>query len=98
MSKSLSIIRVLTISTKVHIILMIATVLTINQTCFSKVKKSSFVSGNWPGEIFLSLTRPHKPNVYEDIYFLFQKKTHTNKKISTSKFIRTNLRFVPFKQ
>ena len=29
---------------------------------------------------FLSPTRPHKSNVYENIYFLFQKNTHTNKK------------------
>ena len=47
---------------------------------------------------FLSSTCPHKPNVYENIYFWFQKNTHTNKKISTSKFIRKNLRFFPFKQ
>ena len=42
---------------------------------------------------FLAPIRPHEWNVYENIYFLFQKNTHTNKKISTSKFIRTNLRF-----
>ena len=30
-------------------------------------------------KIFLSPTRPHKSNVYENIYFLFQKNTHTNK-------------------
>ena len=44
---------------------------------------------------FLSPTCPHKPNVYENIYFLFQKNTHRNKKFSTSKFIRKNLRFFP---
>ena len=42
---------------------------------------------------FLSPTRPHKSNVYENIYFLFQKKTPTNKQNSTSKFIHTILRF-----
>ena len=44
-------------------------------------------------KIFLSPTRPHKSNVYENIYFVFQKHTHTNKKIPIRKFIRTNLRF-----
>ena len=29
---------------------------------------------------FFSPTRPHKSNVYENIYFLLQKNTHTNKK------------------
>ena len=43
-------------------------------------------------KIFLSPTRPHKSNVYENIYFLFQENTHI-KKISTSKFICTNLSF-----
>ena len=46
-----------------------------------------------PGEIFLSPTRPDQSNVYENIYFLFRKNTHTNKKFSTSKFICANLRF-----
>ena len=36
--------------------------------------------GNLPGEKFLSPTRPHKSNMYVNIYFLFQKYTHTNKK------------------
>ena len=45
----------------------------------NQAKKSSLVSGNRPGEDFLSPTHPHKSNVYENIYFLFQKK-HTNKK------------------
>ena len=44
-------------------------------------------------KMFLSPTLPHKSNVYENIYFLFKKNTHTNKKFSTSKFICTNLRF-----
>ena len=44
-------------------------------------------------KFFLSRTHLHKPNMYENIYFLFQKNTHTNKKIYTSKFIRTDLRF-----
>ena len=45
---------------------------------------------------FLSPTRQDKSNVYENICFLFQK-THTKKKkISASKFSRTNLRFFPF--
>ena len=48
--------------------------------------------------IFLSPTRPHKLNVYENIYFLFQKTHIQNKKISTNKFIGTNLRFFLFKQ
>ena len=29
-------------------------------------KKSSTVFGNWPGEYFLSPTRPQKSNVYEN--------------------------------
>ena len=32
----------------------------------------------------------------ENICFLFEKNTHTNKKISTGKFISTNLRFFAF--
>ena len=44
-------------------------------------------------KIFLSPTRPHKSNVSENIYFLFQRNRHTNKKISTCKFICTILRF-----
>ena len=62
-----------------------------------KKKKIAFFSEIGRVKIFLSPTHPHMSNVYENIYFLFQKK-HTNKKISTSKFIRTNLRFFPFKQ
>ena len=42
---------------------------------------------------FLSPTHPHKSNVYENIHFLFKKTAHTNKKVSTCKFIRTILRF-----
>ena len=63
---------------------------------FSKhrAEKSSLVSGNRPGEKFL-ITYPPESNVDENIYFLFQKNTHTNKKISTSKFNRTNLCFFP---
>ena len=46
-------------------------------------------------KFFLSFTRLRKSSVYENIYILFQK-THTQtKKIPTSKFIRTNLRFFP---
>ena len=54
--------------------------------------------GNLPSENFLSPTRPHKSNMYVNIYFLFQKYTHTNKKISTGQFICRNLHFFPFKQ
>ena len=36
----------------------------------------------------LSPTLPHKSNVFENIYLVFQKNTQTNKKISTSKFLR----------
>ena len=36
-----------------------------------KPKKSSLVSRNHLGEIFLSPTFPRKSNVYENIYFLF---------------------------
>ena len=43
-------------------------------------QKSSLVSGNWPSEIFLSPTRPHKSNLYENIYFLFQKAHKETKK------------------
>ena len=43
-------------------------------------------------KIVLSPTRPRKSDVYENIYFLFQKNIHTNKKNSTSEFVRTNLR------
>ena len=46
---------------------------------------------------FLSPTCPHKSNVYENIHFLFQKKTHTNKKSSTGRFTCANLRFFPLK-
>ena len=43
---------------------------------------------------FLSTTRPHKSNVYENIFFVSKTHTHTQtKKISTSKFICKNLRF-----
>ena len=49
-------------------------------------------------KIFLSPTRPYKSNVYENIYFFFKKNTHTNKKISTNKFIATNLRLFAFKK
>ena len=48
-------------------------------------------------KICFSPTRPHKSNVYENIYFCF-KNTHTqtkNKKILTSKSIRTNVGFFP---
>ena len=48
-------------------------------------------------KIYLSLTLPHKSNLYENV-FLFQKNTHTNKKFSTSNFIPTSLRFLPFKK
>ena len=49
-------------------------------------------------KFFLSPNRPHQSNVYENIYFLFRKNTHTNKKFSTSKFICANLRFFSLKQ
>ena len=37
-------------------------------------------------------------NVYENIYFCFKKTHRNNKKISTSKIIRTNLHFFSFKK
>ena len=49
-------------------------------------------------KIFLSPTYPLKSNVYENIYFLFQKThTHTHKTF-TSKSIRTNASFFPSKK
>ena len=49
-------------------------------------------------KIFLSPTYPLKSNVYENIYFLFQK-THTHMhKTFTSKSIRTNASFFPSKK
>ena len=51
-------------------------------------------------KIFLSPTYPLKSNVYENIYFLFQKThthTHTHKTF-TSKSIRTNVSFFPSKK
>ena len=42
----------------------------------------------------LSPNRPQKSNVYENIYILFQKITHINKKTSTSKFIRICFFFI----
>ena len=45
-------------------------------------KKGTLVSGN----------RPEVEFKWEYIFFV-SKKTHTNKKVSTSKFIGTNLRF-----
>ena len=38
---------------------------------YIKAKKSSLVSGNRPVKIFSLPTRPHKSNMYENIYFLF---------------------------
>ena len=59
-------------------------------------KKSSLVSGNRLVKMCLSSTRPHRSNVYENIYFFFQtKNSHTNKNFFTSKFMRMNLRFFP---
>ena len=43
-------------------------------------------------KIFLSPTLPHMSNVYENIYFLFQKNTRKQKNFP-SKFIRTNYFF-----
>ena len=49
-------------------------------------------------KIFLSPTYPLKSNVYENIYFLFQKThTHTHKTF-TSKSIRTNASFFQSKK
>ena len=49
-------------------------------------------------KIFLSPTYPLKSNVYENIYFLFQK-THTHMhKTFTSKSIHTNASFFPSKK
>ena len=49
-------------------------------------------------KIFLSPTYPLKSNVYQNIYFLFQKThTHTHKTF-TSKSIRTNASFFPSKK
>ena len=46
-------------------------------------------------KIFLSPTRPHKSNVYENIYiYFFISKKHKQKKF-TSKFVLTNVRFFP---
>ena len=43
---------------------------------------------------FLSPSRPHKPNLYEYIYFLHQKNTHTNKTISLANlFVRIYIFF-----
>ena len=44
-------------------------------------------------KMFLLPTLPDMANVYDNIYFCLKKNTHTNNKNSTSKFIRTNLRF-----
>ena len=56
----------------------------VNEVSFTLIqnqaKKSSLVSGNRSGEIFFITYRPHKPNVYENIYFLFQKKQTQTKK------------------
>ena len=46
---------------------------------YTQAKKNSLISGNRPGEFFLSPIRPHKSSVHKNIYFLFQKKTHTHK-------------------
>ena len=40
--------------------------------------KSSIVSTNRPGQIFLSTTRPHSPRCNRIYFFLFKKKTHTH--------------------
>ena len=69
-------------------------------TCyFCKAKKKSFLfSGNRPRENFLSPTRPHKSNVFENIYFLFQKThTQTNKILLANSFVQIYV-FFPFKQ
>ena len=50
-------------------------------------KKSSVFSGNRPAEIFLSLTHFNKSNLYENMCFLFPKKTHAQ----TKKFPLANL-------
>ena len=38
-------------------------------------------------KIFLLPTLPHKSNVYENIYFLFQKNTHTNNKFPAANLL-----------
>ena len=42
-------------------------------------KKISLVSGNRPGEIFFIIHPPAQSNVYQNIYFYFQKKKNTKK-------------------
>ena len=58
-------------------------------------KKSRLVSGNRPGEkFFITYPSAWVECVWECVFFV-SKYTHKNKKISTSKFIRTNLCFFP---
>ena len=47
---------------------------------FTKTKKVVLFPEISRVKFFLLPPRPHKSNVYENIYFLFQKNTHTNKK------------------
>ena len=61
-------------------------------------KKSSLVSGNQLGEHFFYHLPARICQMCMRIYILVSKNTQTIKKISISKFIRTNLRFFPFKQ
>ena len=52
-------------------------------------KKNRLVSGNRPGEFFLSPTRPHKSNVHENIFFCFKKiRTQTKKFPLANLFVR----------
>ena len=45
-------------------------------------------------KMFLSPTRPHKSNVYENIYiYIFISKKYKQAKKITSKFVLTNVRF-----
>ena len=60
--------------------------------------KKSLVSGNWPGDKFFYLLPACIGQMCMRVDIFCFKKTHINKKISTSKFIGTNLRFFPFKQ
>ena len=56
-------------------------------------KKSSLVSGNWPGENFFDhLPAPMSQMCMRIYSFCVQKNTHTSKKISISNFIPMNLR------
>ena len=65
----------------------------------TRSKKSSLASGNRPGEKLFYHLSARISQMCMRIYIFCFKKTHrNNKKISTSKIIRTNLHFFPFKK